>query len=41
MQIIMMVGIILGIVLVWMLFFYGWHVVKAIKNKFKRRKRRG
>jgi len=40
-QIIILIGLVLGIILVWMLFFYGWHVIKAFKNWFKRRRKRG
>jgi hypothetical protein len=31
-EIIILLGLILGIVLVWMVFFFGWRVVKAVKN---------
>lgn len=38
MDFIIFTGLILGIVLVWVLFFYGWHLIKAIRNWFKRRR---
>ena len=40
MQVIMFLGLIIGIILVWVLFFYGWHVIKGLKAWFKRRKGR-
>jgi hypothetical protein len=40
-EIIIMIGLVIGIVLVWVLFLYGWHFAKAIKGFFKRRRNRG
>lgn len=40
-EIIIMLVLIIGIVLVWVLFLYGWALIRAIKKLFKRRFRRG
>jgi hypothetical protein len=40
-QILIMIGLVIGIVLVWVLFLYGWALIKAIKSFFKRRKKVG
>jgi hypothetical protein len=38
-QILIIIGLVIGIVLVWVLFLYGWHFVRAIKGFFKRRRK--
>lgn len=40
-QILIIIGLVIGIVLVWVLFLYGWALVRAIKGFFKRRRNRG
>jgi hypothetical protein len=38
---IIFIGLILGIVLVWVAFLYGWYFVRGVKNWFKRRRKGG